>query len=103
MDKSFLPFAIINEFHFGLASPLHTVGPQWMGAESISWQGGGGFASLFFPHVLIRDLTSFRFLSQVPLLPPTFFLFRMIVITLTNVKLFMDTVLRELGTTILVT
>lgn len=28
IDKSFLPFAIITEFHFGLASPLHTVGPQ---------------------------------------------------------------------------
>lgn len=35
MDKSFLPLEIITKFHFGLASPWHTVGPQWMGAESI--------------------------------------------------------------------
>lgn len=64
-----------------------------MGAESIP----------LLPSCSDLRLTSFRFLSQVPLLTPTFFLFIMIVITLTNIKIFMDTVLRESGTTIVVT
>lgn len=47
VDKSFLPLEITN-LHFGSASPLHTVGTQWMDAESIAWEDLHPSSSLTF-------------------------------------------------------
>ena len=46
---SFLSPEKITKLHFGLVSPLYTLGAQCMSGESTL----GEFASLLFPHILI--------------------------------------------------
>lgn len=83
MDMSFLPPVKITQLHFGLASPLYTLGAQCMSADST-------LGEICIPPLHSHsDLGLLSFWLLGGGVPTPTFLFIIIVITLTNISFFM--------------